>query len=299
MYVPKLSRYRLFKGIIKYIAIKDWLVLSNLKNKRAQTLFKHPYLTSFSFILHNTQFNAKYKDGRTFSCHDIWKFYDFRSFEYSEFKNSNIIIKHAEMGETEEVFSGAYDWLPVEDRIVIDVGANIGDSPIYFAFKGAKYIYGLEVNPLTYKIANDNVKLNGLEDNIEMLNCGIGKGNVKIRDNLKSNGGFQPDYESNSDLNTVVIELISLKGLLDRFGITDAVLKIDCEGCEYDAIIDADCSTLSKFSHIIGEYHYDYLILKKKLESCSFKTQFTEPNFFYLPTAKYPKLLVGKFMAWR
>src|SRR5215212_7819392 len=30
-----------------------------------------------------------------------------------------------------------YEYLPVKDKVVIDIGANIGDSPIYFILRGA------------------------------------------------------------------------------------------------------------------------------------------------------------------
>jgi len=43
-----------------------------------------------------------------------------------------VLIKNAERGEVEEVFKArSYEWLPVKDQLVIDVGANIGDSPIF------------------------------------------------------------------------------------------------------------------------------------------------------------------------
>lgn len=75
-------------------------------------------------------------------------------------------------------------------------------------------------------------------------------------------------------------------------------MKIDCEGCEYDIILNANPATLLKFSHILGEYHYDYPYLKDKLESCGFRTRFAEPTFFYDPTKSNPKCLIGDFVAW-
>ena len=37
-----------------------------------------------------------------------------------------------------------YNFLPVKDKIVIDIGASIGDSSIYFASCGAKKVIALE-----------------------------------------------------------------------------------------------------------------------------------------------------------
>jgi transcription elongation factor Elf1 len=40
-----------------------------------------------------------------------------------------------------------YDFLPVKNRVVIDIGANIADSSIYFATTGAKKVIALEPFP--------------------------------------------------------------------------------------------------------------------------------------------------------
>ena len=40
-----------------------------------------------------------------------------------------------------------YKWLDVEGKNVVDVGANIGDTAIYFALKGAKHVYAFEPYP--------------------------------------------------------------------------------------------------------------------------------------------------------
>ena len=45
------------------------------------------------------------------------------------------------------------------------------------------------------------------------------------------------------------------------------MLKMDCEGCEYDSILNTDDEILKKFSTIILEYHYGYQNLVEKLET--------------------------------
>ncbi|MCH7561417.1 MAG: FkbM family methyltransferase [Thaumarchaeota archaeon] len=45
-----------------------------------------------------------------------------------------------------------YKFLPVENKIVLDIGANIGDSSIYFALKGSKKIISLEPFPKNYEM---------------------------------------------------------------------------------------------------------------------------------------------------
>jgi predicted RNA methylase len=47
--------------------------------------------------------------------------------------------------------NGIYEYLPVAGKTVIDIGANIADSSIYFAVRGAKKVIALEPFPKTMK----------------------------------------------------------------------------------------------------------------------------------------------------
>jgi len=92
-------------------------------------------------------------------------------------------------GDTKLIFYGArndgdiggifgsedYKILKPENEIVIDIGANIGDSPIYFALNKAKYVIPLEPYPTTFNLAVQNIKVNNLNDKITILNSGYGK----------------------------------------------------------------------------------------------------------------------------
>ena len=45
----------------------------------------------------------------------------------------------------------------LEGRTVIDIGANIADSSIYFAFEDAAHVIALEPYPTNYRIAKKNI----------------------------------------------------------------------------------------------------------------------------------------------
>jgi hypothetical protein len=73
-----------------------------------------------------------------------------------------------------EVFDyGHWDRLNVEDKVVVDVGAFIGDSSIYFALRGASRVIAVEPHPEAYKVMVENIRLNGLEDVITPVNAGL------------------------------------------------------------------------------------------------------------------------------
>ncbi len=94
------------------------------------------------------------------------------------YKNNHIImhgVKDIGSGFLYEVFiQEDYKFLRINDMIVIDVGANIGDSAIYFALNGAKKIIALEPHTYPFSFALRNVKENNLEGKIELLNVGYG-----------------------------------------------------------------------------------------------------------------------------
>lgn len=160
-----------------------------------------------------------------------------------------------------------YDFLPVKDRAVIDIGANIGDSCIYFILKGARSVLAIEPNDTLYNFAKKNIYINGFSDKIKIVRAAC----------------------SGNDLNTNVDAseplFITLDDIILKCPGRPSNLKIDCEGCEYDVILSASCDTLSNFTHIQIEYHHGYQNLKRKLEECGFQVQVTQPSYFISPFA--------------
>jgi len=113
----------------------------------------------------------------------------------------------------------------VKNRVVIDVGAAIGDSALYFASLGAE-VYAFEPKAARYSIATRNILENGFGA-IHLFNRGL-------------HGGSGDD---------------SLANLLVTYRLDDVFLKMDCEGCEYDIILNSSQLTFEKISDVVLEYH--------------------------------------------
>lgn len=144
-----------------------------------------------------------------------------------------------------------YKFLNVKDKNVLDIGAFVGDSSIYFILKGAKKVYAIEPHPDAYNEMLENIKLNNMIKIIP-INVGI---------------SYEFDYISISTTkaNTQHILLkpqekgykipaYSLSKLIDKYNIDAEVLKMDCEGCEYNIILK-DYDTIKEFDEIGFEYH--------------------------------------------
>ena len=219
-----------------------------------------------------------------------------------KFKFENKIVKliydsQKQMNNTlgmikEQFIEEQYKWLKVKGKNVIDIGANIGDSAIYFALKGAKHVYAFEPYPYSYNIANKNIRLNGLQDKITLVNQGCGGKDTTIKIDNNYENFIGTDLKSFK--NGKEVKVTTIKEIIKEFNIKyPAVLKIDCEGCEYEVLLKANNSDLRKFEQIQIEYHYGYLNLKEKLEDAGFKVSKTSPRYSYDSEAENREMLAG------
>ncbi len=195
----------------------------------------------------------------------------------------------------EQFFNEQYKWLDVKGRTVVDVGANIGDTAIYFAVNGASHVYSFEPYPYSYNQAKRNIKMNGIK-NITLLNVGCGKrGRITIDPKFANAGG--------SDLHPskkgVTVRIRSLADIVRSYGMYDPVLKVDCEGCEYPLLLGASNADLQKFSRMQIEYHYGYESLVKKLAAAGFAVRHTEPKHAFNQFASDPYMSTGMIYAER
>jgi len=207
------------------------------------------------------------------------------------YQNKKLYFYHNRIGVINENFiEEQYKWLDVKDKDVVDVGANIGDSAIYFALKGAKHVYAFEPYPYSYNIAKKNIKLNHLEDKITLLNEGCGKsGFVIIKEDYKNVSGTDlKNFKEGKK-----IRIVSLDEIVKRFNLKHAALKVDCEGCEYDLILNASDEALKAFDQIIMEYHYGYKNLVKRLEQAGFKVKYSLPKYSHDIEAEDSSMYVG------
>jgi len=196
------------------------------------------------------------------------------------------------------LFDDEYQSIQIENKEIIDIGANNGDTPIYFAMRGANNIIALEPIPVNYESAKKNIELNGLSNvvNIIMSGCGGTKGEVKIAPDIKGVG-----YSAtNSELGKSV-PIITLNDILKISKLDDRILKFDCEGCEYETILSAPKEILQKFNQIIIAYHYGHKNLVEKLKHSGFEVSYMKPRYFprvfYNDFTEESKMFIGHIHA--
>lgn len=189
--------------------------------------------------------------------------------ESISYKNRKIILHGIREGNFDfmEIYmKEVYKYLDVSGQTVIDIGANIADSSIYFILNGAKNVIGLEPHPQLFRFAALNVKENKMEDKIILLNAGYGEDSVLLVSAGKADTRFYLEPAKRG----IKIKKYSLRTLVNEFGLERAVLKMDCEGCEYN-LLQESCDVLRRFKQLQIEFHYGHKNIFKKLSGCGFK----------------------------
>ncbi|MEM4097782.1 MAG: FkbM family methyltransferase [Candidatus Micrarchaeaceae archaeon] len=252
-----------------------WNTAEAMKSQIEQIKQKNPY------------YKIKIDAGRvnfTFNNKKIALYYD------SEKQLSNTVgLIH------EQFILEQYKWLNVKDKDVVDIGANIGDSAIYFAVKGAKHVYAFEPYPYSYNLAKRNIAENKLEKVVTILNKGIGPNplKIKIKADYKNSGSTDlKSFDSGEE-----IKIMTLEDIVKQYRIDNGILKIDCEGCEYGIVLNAKKETLKKFDQIMIEYHYGYKNLVRKLKEAGFHVKITVPQFYFNSDAKNHNMVLGLIYA--
>lgn len=179
----------------------------------------------------------------------------------------------------EQFFGNEYGMLDVKDRVVVDVGANIGDTAIYFALNEAKHVYAFEPFPYACRLAKRNIKENGLEDRITLIDaacgsCGQSNSHVRLDAHAESNLGSQIRPSKTGKR----IRILSLDEVAEKYCKDEAVLKLDCEGAEYPLILNAQVKTLRKFKQMMIEYHDGYKNLEARLREAGFSVKHGRPK---------------------
>ncbi|MFP3287636.1 MAG: FkbM family methyltransferase [Acidilobus sp.] len=148
--------------------------------------------------------------------------------------------------EVPEVLSG------LRDRDVIDVGASAGDTALYFVLNGARKVIAVEPLPNVAKCAEENLKLNGVTDEVKVINAALGSGPVSVPCDydLWSSIGFST-LSASGPCKVLGVSLDDLLKMVDD----PYLLKMDCEGCEAQVILGPERERLRAFEHIVFETH--------------------------------------------
>ncbi|MCA6074101.1 FkbM family methyltransferase [Fulvivirga sedimenti] len=145
------------------------------------------------------------------------------------------------------------------EPLIIDCGANIGMSILYFKslYPGSRII-AFEANPYAFDLLEENVRENNLKD-VELHNVALFDKETDISffigDNIGTLMGSVKKGRSGESEMTVAAKRLS--DYLKSFEHID-LIKIDVEGAEINILTDLlESSSLNKANEYIIEYHHN------------------------------------------
>jgi FkbM family methyltransferase len=138
------------------------------------------------------------------------------------------------------------------DSFVVDVGANVGVFSL-FAARAARFVYALEPASSNFSRLVSNVSH---QQNVVPLNFACsgrdGRASLDLSNNPVSFSlmtGCSPDRHE-------TVDVITLGTLFERYKIGRCdFLKLDCEGSEFEIILNSEASLMGRITRIVMEYH--------------------------------------------
>ncbi len=140
---------------------------------------------------------------------------------------------------------------------IVDVGAGIGDWSIYAAWNHpTNQVFAFEPFPESIELLRDNLRLNGIA-NVQAFPEAISGHSGSLALDLSSGEPLQFSTEAMAASGeTLSVPSLSLADALKRLGIDRCdLLKLDCEGAEYDILFEAPDQVFGRIERLVMEYH--------------------------------------------
>jgi FkbM family methyltransferase len=169
------------------------------------------------------------------------------------------------------------DW---NDKIIVDVGAQCGDTPLYYASLGAK-VYAFEPFKPHFDAMIRNISLNPkLAKQIVPINAAIGKNgilNLNVADIEEIGSSISFVYNLTDKEKTVEVESYDLESALKKFNISHVdLLKMDCKGCEFFVL-----NNLENLKNV-DAMKVEYVALDKSHKLDDLLSNLSKANFDYV-----------------
>jgi len=127
------------------------------------------------------------------------------------------------------------DW---NGKIVLDVGAECGDTALYYAKMGAT-VFSFEPSPSNYQDMLRNLELNpDISKKVNPINAGIGEDKLltfyeSSIPGIAAGTSYLKKYYDEKNLKLFQVQGYSLESIIKKFNIKHVdLLKMDCKGCE-------------------------------------------------------------------
>jgi FkbM family methyltransferase len=156
---------------------------------------------------------------------------------------------------------------------VVDIGANLGAFALYASRLGAKTVLAYEPNGAAFRCLQRNIEANGLSEIVRPRQLAVSAVAGQIVRFPVAPSVYNRIAAEDASGEFETVRTTSLAEILARDAVQDIdLLKIDCEGAEYDILFSADPTDMHRIREIRMEYHFGRdAELKAYLQSAGFK----------------------------
>jgi|GEM_PF-1751789 len=170
----------------------------------------------------------------------------------------------------QQQYSFLYPYL--RGAVVMDIGANIGDTAILFCTRQAERVLAYEPHPFFAELFWRNVQLNKLEQKVTLFREGVGDqaASITLKDDASAGPTGTFGFKESHTAAATTIKVVPLSRVLAVVPRVD-VLKMDCEGAEFPAILSCPAELLRKVGVMGIEYHKEPVSLIQYLQEAGFR----------------------------
>lgn len=148
--------------------------------------------------------------------------------------------------------------LPVAPVTIVDVGAHVGSASValHRSFPEAKVI-SVEPSSDALGFLKHNLATNGVNGYVvEAAVGGLGGRGVLVQDRPCSWAShIETTLHDSTSTDRDSVSVLSMADLLASAGEGPILVKLDCEGCEYDILENSSGSSWDKVCALLMEYH--------------------------------------------
>lgn len=146
--------------------------------------------------------------------------------------------------------------LPSEARVIVDVGANMGCFALFAAecCRNATVLC-YEPEPANIKALNQNISINNLQDRVRAFHLAVAGSSGSKELNLVESP-LNSLVVGDTSQRRLLVNCVTLSDIIAKHNLTKIdLLKVNCEGAEYEIIEHCSDNDLAKVHDIRMEYH--------------------------------------------
>ena len=186
-----------------------------------------------------------------------------------------------------------------QNDIVIDIGAHVGYFTLYAAKRAQNgMVISFEPTKESFSVLKNNVKINNFQ-NITINNlavASISESRILFVD--KKYGISNTFYENNTDLEKEIVQTTTLDEIYKKYNLEKIdFLKMDCEGAEFEIILNTSTEILKKIKKISMEIHED--MVPHKVEELIVKLSKNGFTINIKNSTNGIKMILPQLFAWR